>query len=85
MSTFTASPEAVQVVFSIVFIAIMLAVFLGACAPTAILLGAKSLSCVDAGSRVGPNRVGPIGDWDSTASGRPEVLTQRGLHTEHRR
>ena len=70
---FSASPELVQVIFSIIFVAVMLQVFLGACAYSILLERKLSAWMQD---RVGPNRVGPMGLIQPLADGLKFLLKE---------
>jgi len=70
---FTATPDQVQLVFSILVIAVILHVFLGACAYSIMLERKLSAWMQD---RVGPNRVGPKGLFQPLADGLKFLLKE---------
>ena len=70
---FTATPDQVQLVFSIIVIAVLLHVFLGACAYSIMLERKLSAWMQD---RVGPNRVGPKGLFQPLADGLKFLLKE---------
>jgi NADH-quinone oxidoreductase subunit H len=70
---YSASPELVQVIFSIIFCAVMLQVLLGACAYSILLERKLSAWMQD---RVGPNRVGPMGLIQPLADGLKFLLKE---------
>jgi NADH-quinone oxidoreductase subunit H len=70
---FTATPDQVQLVFSILVIAVLLHVFLGACAYSIMLERKLSAWMQD---RVGPNRVGPKGLFQPLADGLKFLLKE---------
>jgi NADH-quinone oxidoreductase subunit H len=70
---FTATPDQVQIVFSILVIAVLLHVFLGACAYSIMLERKLSAWMQD---RVGPNRVGPKGLLQPIADGLKFLLKE---------
>ncbi|MDE0889226.1 MAG: NADH-quinone oxidoreductase subunit H [Phycisphaerales bacterium] len=70
---FTATPDQVQLVFSILVIVVLLHVFLGACAYSILLERKLSAWMQD---RVGPNRVGPKGMFQPLADGLKFLLKE---------
>jgi NADH-quinone oxidoreductase subunit H len=73
MNQFTVSPDVVQTVVSVILIAVMLGVFLGACAYSILLERKLSAWMQD---RVGPNRVGPKGLIQPLADGLKFLLKE---------
>ena len=72
-SMFTATPDQVQLVFSLLVIVVLLHVFLGACAYSIMLERKLSAWMQD---RVGPNRVGPKGLLQPLADGLKFLLKE---------